>query len=127
MWRPVQQVIRAQGKSGVEPYHVTWMMVPDLDIPLANSVRWEVSFIHPWRGVRSMRTLIHGSMGLKHRCTMIHGTDHLVEVGNMYKCDHDVESTQEGCLPECCSDMRWPGLFDEVRRASWRIYLSICK
>lgn len=57
----------------------------------------------------------------------VRSIDHIVTVGNMFMCDHDVESTQEGCLSECCSDVRWPGLFDEVRRASWRIYLSICK
>ena len=57
----------------------------------------------------------------------VRSTDHLVMVGSMCMCNHDVESTQEGCLHKCCSDMRWPGLFDEVRLASWQIYLSICK
>ena len=57
----------------------------------------------------------------------VRSTDHLVMVGSMCMCNHDVESTQEGCVHKCCSDMCWPGLFDEVRRASWRNYLSICK
>ena len=91
---------------------------------LAYSVRWVFPLIHTWRGVGSMRTLIHGSMCSKHRSS---STCDVVMVGSMCMCNHDVESTQEGCLHKCCSDMRWPGLFDEVRRASWRIYLSICK
>jgi hypothetical protein len=33
----------------------------------------------------------------------------------LWKCKYGVESTKKGCLHQCCSDVRWSGMFDEVR------------
>lgn len=81
------------------------------------------SFMNPW----SISGEVLKACALWCMEAWVWSTDHLVMVGIMCMCDHVVESTQEGYIHKCCSDMRWPGLFDEVRRAFWWFYLSICK